>query len=86
MDDSSEVGTDESTIGFFVQCAFEDFFNFNIYPYDRKDLPVGFIGSVAWHFREYLNPVSENIMEYPVKEIQQSPMQGLVRFHSVQKT
>lgn len=86
MGDSSEVGTDESTIGFFVQCAFEDFFNFNIYPYDRKDLPVGFIGSVAWHFREYLNPVSENIMEYPVKEIQQSPMQGLVRFHSVQKT
>ena len=80
--DSSEVGTDASTIGFFVGCAFEDFFNFNIHPYGRPELPVGFIGSVAWHFREYLSPVSENLMEYPVKEIVQSPMPGLVKYHS----
>ena len=79
---TSEVGTDESTIDFFVGCAFEDFFNFNIHPYGRPELPVGFIGSVAWHFREYLSPVSEDLMEYPVKAIVQSPMSGLVKYHS----
>ena len=79
---TSEVGTDESTIDFFVGCAFEDFFNFNIHPYGRPELPVGFVGSVAWHFREYLSPVSEDLMEYPVKAIVQSPMSGLVKYHS----
>lgn len=78
-----DAASDEAIISFFVACAFEDFFNFNVNAYQRNDLPVGFIGSIAWHFRDHLTSVAEGVMCHHVKEIVQSPMEGLVRFHSV---
>lgn len=76
------VNHDTEVLNTVVRTAFEDFFNFNIRPYHRSTLPIGFVGSIAWHFRSFLTPISEDMMGHPVKSILQSPMEGLVRFHS----
>ena len=76
------VNHDTEVLNTVVRTAFEDFFNFNIRPYHRSTLPIGFVGSIAWHFRSFLIPISEDMMGHPVKSILQSPMEGLVRFHS----
>lgn len=37
-----------------VKENFVSFIRYNVDAYDRKDLPLGFVGSVAWYFREEL--------------------------------
>ena len=60
---------------------FRSFLRNNILPYGRKDLPVNAIGSVAYYFKEQL-VIAANAEGFTVGEILQSPMDGLLRYHS----
>lgn len=44
-----------------------------------KKIPIGFVGSIAYYFRECLVDIDK---PFYVKEIMQSPMKGLIRFHA----
>ncbi|MBR6981639.1 MAG: ATPase [Prevotella sp.] len=60
---------------------FRDFFRRNLVQYQRRDLPVKVIGSIAFHFREQLACAAE--MEgFALNGVEQGPMLGLVAFHS----
>ena len=60
---------------------FRDFFRRNLVQYQRRDLPVKVIGSIAFHFREQFACAAE--MEgFALNGVEQGPMLGLVAFHS----
>jgi len=44
-----------------------------------KKIPIGFVGSIAYYFRDCLVDIDK---PFYVKEIVQSPMKGLIRFHT----
>lgn len=59
---------------------FRQFLRKNVRQYHRDDLPVGFTGSIAWHFRDQLLEAAkeENVT---VGVVEKSPMDGLLRYH-----
>jgi len=62
--------------------AFRDFFRINIAPYRRRDLPVAFVGSVAWFFSEQLTEAAA-AEGFCVGTVCRSPLLGLLRYHAV---
>ncbi len=64
-----------------VKQNFRDFFHKNIAQYGRHDLPVGAIGSIAYHYRDLLQEVAEE-KGYKLSTVAKSPMEGLVAFHA----
>lgn len=64
-----------------VQASFEEFILQNILQYDdHRVSEIGFVGSVAWNFRELL---IDTLNEFELKSgsIIQNPMQGLIDYH-----
>ena len=72
---------DNATVRSLVVDNFRRFFKSNIDPYGRKDLPVGFVGSMAEHYPEQLQEAAE-AEGYQIGTILQSPMDGLVAYHT----
>jgi len=71
---------EESSIFNLVYDSFDEFFVRNVMQYPLEDVQVGFIGSIAFHFKDTLEIVaSERGIE--VAAIDQSPMEGLVKYH-----
>ena len=62
-----------------LEC-FGQFFSKNIDPYGRRDLPVNFIGSLAYHFRAELIEAA-HAKGYRLGVIVQSPLAGLALYH-----
>lgn len=61
--------------------SFIDFFRESVSKYERyKQLPVSFVGSVAYHFRHILNEAAWN-MGISIGKIEKAPMEGLIRYH-----
>jgi len=60
---------------------FRDFFRYNIRPY-HLEMPVSFVGSIAWHFRDQLAEAAK-AEGFRLGTILQSPIDGLLRFHAV---
>ena len=61
---------------------FRQFFRCNIVPYQHPELPVHFVGSMAHAYPEALKEAAQ--MEgFHVGTIVQSPIDGLVRYHSI---
>jgi len=60
---------------------FRAFFRANLNPYRRKDLPVGVVGSMAFHYREQLEEAAR-LEGYTLGNILKSPMEGLITYHS----
>ena len=60
---------------------FIDFLGYHIAPYQRKDLPVSFIGSVAFHYQEQLREAAERL-GYTIGTVYGSPLAALIRFHT----
>lgn len=56
---------------------FSDFFRFNINPYDRRDLPVSAVGSIAFYYESQLREAAEK-EGYVMGKIMRSPIDGLV--------
>ena len=61
---------------------FRTFFRKNVKPYNRTDLPVVVVGSMAFHYRDQLEEAAR--MEgFTLGQIMKSPMEGLVTYYSV---
>ncbi len=73
---------DDPTIHSLVVDSFKSFLKRNVMQYKNHDkLPIHFVGSVAFHFQDLLK---EALHEMNVKlgTIIQSPMEGLIEYHS----
>lgn len=60
---------------------FRDFFRKNIVPYNRPDLPVHFVGSMAHHYYDQLEEAAR-AEGFIMGNILQSPIEGLITYHS----
>ncbi|MEE4258011.1 MAG: ATPase [Bacteroidales bacterium] len=61
--------------------SFTAFFNESVSKYPRyKQMPVSFVGSVAYYFRHILNEAAWK-SGITIGKIEQAPMDGLVRYH-----
>jgi len=70
---------DEGVSGIVVR-NFEDFFRRNIAPYDRRDLPISFVGSIAWYYQPQLREAAAR-QGFQVGTVMKSPATGLVEYH-----
>ena len=59
---------------------FRQFFRSNIVPYQHPELPVHFVGSMAFNYQEQLAQAAD-AEGFHVGNILQSPMEGLVVYH-----
>ena len=64
-----------------VEENFCDFFADSISPYRRPDLPVSFVGSIAWYFQDQLRSAA-SCLGYTIGTILRSPLDALVSYHS----
>jgi N-acetylglucosamine kinase-like BadF-type ATPase len=72
---------EEPAIYNIVAQGFDSFFKRNILQYPEGK-QVGFIGSVAYHFRGILEDIAKN-QGFTVSKIEQNPMSGLITYHSI---
>lgn len=74
---------EESSIHRLVLNSFKSFFVRNICQYEGyKNLKVNFIGSIAYYYRDVLAEAAAAV-DCTVGTIIKSPMEGLIRFHSM---
>lgn len=76
----SEVLTEEYAHN-LIRASLSEFFDRNVIRIpDYTTYPIGFVGSVAWYFRDI---VAEVCVKYNMKciSIRQEPMEGLVNYH-----
>ena len=73
---------DNEAVRQIVISNFVDFFQKNIVPYDRRDLPVSFVGSIAWHYQRELREAAA-AEGFAVGTIMKSPLDGLKVFHQI---
>jgi hypothetical protein len=59
---------------------FRQFFRSNIVPYQHPELPVHFVGSMAFIYRDQLVQAAET-EGFHVGHTLQSPMEGLITYH-----
>lgn len=73
---------EEPSIHRLVLNAFKAFFVRNIENYDGyKDVPVGFVGSVAYYYKDVLAEAAK-ALDIQLGTIIKSPMEGLLKYHS----
>ena len=72
---------DDAGVRAVVVRNFEDFLRLHIKSYHRGDLPVSFVGSVAWHYQDELKEAAENL-HFRIGTVLKTPMAGLIRYHS----
>ena len=72
---------DEEGIRQIVYSTFSDFINYHVSRYGRHDLPLSFVGSIAFYYQEQLQLIVQ-MLGYPMGTILKSPLQGLVAYHS----
>ena len=72
---------DDKTIRCIVEQSFSDFFERNVMQYGYQKNKVNFEGSIAWYFTDILQAVA-NEKRIKIGKIEQSPMPGLIEFHS----
>ncbi|MBO4370432.1 MAG: ATPase [Paludibacteraceae bacterium] len=63
-----------------INNAFDSFIRRNITPYGHKELPLHFVGSVAYVFRLYLQDAVARA-GYRMGKIVRTPMEGLIQYH-----
>ncbi|MBP5360334.1 MAG: ATPase [Bacteroidaceae bacterium] len=57
--------------------AFTAFFTRNVCNYDRPDLPVGLVGSVAYYYQEVIREAADKL-GLTIGQVRQTPMEGLI--------
>jgi N-acetylglucosamine kinase-like BadF-type ATPase len=72
---------EEPAIFNLVFDSFDAFLTRNVLQYSLDELRVGFIGSIAYYFRDTLEIVTSE-RGIVVSDIVKSPMEGLVRYHA----
>lgn len=84
-----------ASLSMFIHCHLDDpdvrrmtvdslaeFFTFNIVPYNRPDLPVSFVGSIAFFFQSELREAAES-QGFTIGTILHSPIDGLAAYHNI---
>lgn len=71
---------EEPSIFNLVYDSFDAFFVRNIAHYATEDLPLGFVGSIAWHFRDVLEIVASE-HQLSISTIMTNPVEGLRFYH-----
>ena len=71
---------DDAGVRAVVVENFVDFLRYHIQPYNRPDLPVSFVGSVAWHYQDELREAADRL-NFHLGSILKTPLAGLVRYH-----
>ncbi|MBI9059120.1 MAG: ATPase [Labilibaculum sp.] len=72
---------DSPYVSQLVKNSFREFFERNIKQYDNHDsLPIHFIGSIAFYFKNELQIVAKET-GLSLGKIQQSPLEGLIQYH-----
>lgn len=61
---------------------FRNFFTYYVlrYKIQNDNIKIGIVGSIAWHFKEFLVEVASD-MGVAIEEIVQNPMEGLIQYH-----
>lgn len=59
---------------------FTDFIRLHITPYDRMDLPLSFVGSIAYYYSEQLAK-AVSALGYTLGTVFRSPVEGLLQYH-----
>jgi len=77
-----EQHLDNPLLSQLVVDNFRNFFRNNVKPYNRTDLPVGVVGSMAFHYRDQLEEATR-LEGFTLGQIMKSPMEGLISYHSV---
>lgn len=72
---------DEPAVRGLVLGSFRSFLKRNVMQYDYRRLPVHFIGSVAYYYREVLSEACGG-MGVRMGTVLRSPMEGLIEFHN----
>ena len=73
---------EEPAVHRLVLNAFKAFFVRNIENYEGyKTMPVSFVGSVAFYYRDVLGEAA-NSLGIKIGTVIKSPMEGLIKFHS----
>lgn len=66
-----------------VHGCFKEFFERNVMQYDFSDeLPVNFVGSIAYHYREILERVASEFGLW-IEKVEKTPMDGLIKYHTL---
>lgn len=73
---------DDSEVRGVVVQNFIDFLRYHISPYCRQDLPVSFVGSVAWYYKDELHEAAEHL-GYKLGTVLKTPLAGLIRYHQI---
>ena len=73
---------DDAGVKAVVIDNFVDFLRYHIQPYNRPDLPVSFVGSVAWHYQDELREAAERL-DFRLGTVLKTPLAGLVRYHKL---
>ena len=76
---SSHLGVPE--VSQLVVDNFRSFFRRNVVQYQHPELPVGFVGSVAYYYQRQLQEAAA-VEGFTVGSILKSPIEGLVQYHS----
>lgn len=74
----------EPEIAAIIERCFTQFFERNIMQYDYKNLEVNVIGSIGFHFRPMLESAAAKL-GIKIGKIEQTPIEGLIKFHSLNK-
>ncbi len=72
---------DNPLLSGLVEQNFRQFFRSNIVPYNRPDLPVHFIGSMASYYQQQLAQAAQE-EGFQLGKVMKSPMEGLITYHS----
>jgi N-acetylglucosamine kinase-like BadF-type ATPase len=76
-----EIYKSEAAIQAIITNSFEEFFDRNVLKYPQcRVVPIHFIGSIAFHFAEFLRPVAES-RKLTIGKIIKSPIDDIAMYH-----
>ncbi len=64
--------------------SFQQFLRNNVIPYNRKDLSLNAVGSIAYFYQTELAHAAA-LEGYKLEKTEQTPMEGLLSYHSCQR-
>lgn len=71
---------DEPELKNMVIDHFREFLRHNVAPYNAPQLPVGFVGSMAFHYQAELREAAHS-EGFVLGDVMKSPIDGLLRYH-----
>lgn len=81
-----ELERDRQVLGKMVQHVYDDFCAQVLSFYQKGEneiLQVGFVGSVAYYFRDYIAAALQ-VSGFEMGEVLKSPLEGLIRYHGAE--